>query len=305
MVKSLAGKAIVPVALAVTGFVIVCCILLYSVMKEDMTHTAILHATSLAGVVTKSTHYAMLKSDRETLRNIIENIGEQNDVEHVRIFNKKGVIEFSSNRSELNRFVDKKTAGCIGCHAGPVPAAKLGTMQQARQFVNERGRAVLAITAPVYNEPECYNASCHFHTAGRKVLGTLDIGLSRQPLENAFSTMRGRMIVFSILILILTVGGVAALLRRIILAPIKIMTEYGNEIARGDITRDIPSFEGELGDLAQSLKNIAVSVKRTQEAIKGEVQQNHSEERAGESASPVRGPGRGVPVRTDNDLIER
>jgi methyl-accepting chemotaxis protein len=305
MIKSLAGKAIVPVALAVTGFVIVCCILLYSIMKEDMTRTAILHATSLAGVVVKSTHYAMLRSDRETLRNIIENIGEQNDVEHVRIFNKKGVIEFSSNRGELKRYVDKKTAGCIGCHARPVPAAKLGTMQQARQFVNERGRAVLAITTPVYNEPECYNASCHFHSADRKVLGTLDIGLSRQPLENALSTMRSRMIVFSILILILTVGGVAALLRRILLAPIKLLTEYGNEIARGDISRDIPSFEGELEELAQALKNIAVKMKQIQEATQGTVQHKRADESTGESINPVRESERDAPVQTGNDLIER
>jgi HAMP domain-containing protein len=261
MVKSLVGKAIVPVALAVTGFVIVCCILLYSVLKADMTDTAILHASSLAEVVVKSTRYAMLKSDRETLGNIIDNIGEQHDVEHVRIFNKKGLIEFSANRGEVNRIVDKTTAGCIGCHAGPVPTAKLGAMQQARQFENEQGRAVLAITAPIYNEPECYTAACHFHTANQKVLGTLDIGLSRQPLQKALSTMRSRMIAFSIFILFITVGGVAALLRRMILVPVKNLAEYCDELEQGNYSAEIPRCEGELEKLAQALKKIAVKMK--------------------------------------------
>jgi sensor histidine kinase regulating citrate/malate metabolism len=257
MIKSLAGKAIFPVAMAVTGFVIVCCILLYSVIKSDMTHTATLHASSLANVVVKSTHYSMLTSDRKTLRNIIENVGEQHDVEHVRIFNKKGLIEFSSNPNELNHLVDKKTAGCIGCHAGPTPAAKLGAMQKARTFINEKGREVLAITEPIYNEPECYNAACHFHTSGQKVLGTLDIGLSRKPLRDALAIMRGRMIVFTVLILILTVGGVAALLRRSILTPVKILTGFCNDLAEGKQVREIPEFEGELENLAQALKRVA------------------------------------------------
>jgi sensor histidine kinase regulating citrate/malate metabolism len=256
MIKSLAGKAIIPVAMAVTGFVIVCCILLYTVVKSDMTHTATLHASSLANLVAKSTHYSMLTSDRKTLRSIIENVGEQHEVEHVRIFNKKGLIEFSSNPKELNHLVNKKTAGCIGCHAGPIPTAELGAMQKARTFINEKGREVLAITEPIYNEPECYNAACHFHTSGQKVLGTLDVGLSRKPLRDALATMRGRMIVFTLLVLILSVGGVAALLRISILNPVKMLTRYCNDLADGKPGRKIPKFEGELESLAQSIKRV-------------------------------------------------
>ncbi len=262
MTKTLAGKAVVPVTLAVTGFVVVCCLLLYSIIKSDMTNMASLHATSLADVVVKSTRYSMLTSDREALRNIIKDIGEQHDVEHVRIFNKQGVIEFSSNPAELRHLVDKKTAGCIGCHEGPVPVAKLGTMQQARRFVNEKGREVLAVTAPIYNEPECFNAACHFHTRDRKVLGTLDIGLSRKPLREALATMRGRMIVFTFLILVLTVGGTAALLRRSILTPVRILTDYSKELAGGITDRELPVFEGEMEELARSLKSIANTMKK-------------------------------------------
>ncbi len=262
MIKSLAGKAIIPVSLAVTGFVVVCCILLYSVIKSDMTRTATLHAASLANVVASSTHYSMLTSDRKTLRNIIKNVGEQQGVEHVRIFNKKGLIEFSSNPKELNHLVDKKTAGCIGCHAGPTPTAELGAMQKARTFINENGREVLAITEPIYNEPECYNAACHFHASSQKVLGTLDIGLSKKPLRDALVTMRGRMIVFTVLVLILTVGGVAALLRRSILTPVKILTGFCNEIADGKSIRELPKFEGEMENLARSLKRVEAELKK-------------------------------------------
>jgi HAMP domain-containing protein len=265
MIKSLAGKAVIPGTLAVTGFVVVCCILLYSVMKSDMTAAATQHAVSLANVVAKSTHYSMLTSDRKTLSNIIENVGEQSEVEHVRIFNKAGLIAFSSNPAELHHMVDKKTAGCIGCHSGPKPSAELGAMQKARTFINENGRQVLAITEPIYNEPACYSASCHFHSSDKKVLGTLDIGLSRKPLIDSLVTMRGRMIVFTVLILVLTLGGVAALLSLTILRPVKILTQYCNDIVDGKTHRKIPEFEGELEELSRAVKRATGHVNKSNE----------------------------------------
>jgi len=155
MLRSLTARAIIPVTVSVTGFVIVCCILLYSIMKTDMTNDVIRYETNQAGTIVKSTRYAMRHDDRESLGNIIDNIGTQEGVEHVRIFNKKGLIMFSSNHSETGRLLDKNAAGCVECHSGPVPAATLGDMKQARRFVNEKGKDVIAITAPIYNEPSC------------------------------------------------------------------------------------------------------------------------------------------------------
>jgi hypothetical protein len=73
-------------------------------------------------------------------------------------------------------------------------AATLGDRQQARRFVNKKGKDVIAITAPIYNEPDCYNAACHIHKAEQKILGTLDIGLSAAPLDNNTAVLSMRVI---------------------------------------------------------------------------------------------------------------
>ena len=255
--KSLTARAIVPVAVAVTGFVVICCILLYSVMKTDMINDAVIYETNLADTIVKSTRYAMLKSDREMLSNIISNVGQQKGVEHVRIFNKKGLIMFSEDPTELNRFVDKKTAGCIGCHAGAIPGATLGAMEQARRFVNDRGMEIVAITAPIYNEPSCYDAACHFHSANQKILGTLDIGLSEYPLLKTLSLMRSRMILFSFMVLVLTICGVAALLRRHVFDPLREITEFASNVNQGHLHGKLPGISGELSDLAGNVRAVA------------------------------------------------
>lgn len=217
MFATLAGKTLIPIGLAVTGFMVVCCLILYSVIREDLRRSEIVHATNLADTILKSTRYAMHKSDRETLATIIRNVGEQKGVDHVRIFNKKGVVTFSAKPAEMNRQVDKNAEGCIVCHKGAVPVTNLGTMQQARTFRNPAGMDVIAITAPIYNESDCSNAACHVHLPGQKVLGTLDIGLSRAEHDRSLKLLRIQMAIFTLMCLILTIGGVAALLRKILI----------------------------------------------------------------------------------------
>ncbi len=251
MFKTLARQALVPVGLAVTGFFVVCCLLLYSAIKSGITRDAVFNATSMADTVLKSTRYAMLKDDRETLATVIRNIGEQKGVDHVRIFNKKGVVNFSDKSEELNRQLDKKAEGCIACHSGSTPATTLGTMQQARNFTNPNGKKVLAITAPIYNEPECFNAACHAHPQGQKVLGTLDIGLTQEGLMDLLATIRIQMIVFTILTLILTVGGVTALLRRSVFIPMQRLREFVEESREAENLPESPPH------LPQDLDRIA------------------------------------------------
>ncbi|MFZ3115797.1 MAG: hypothetical protein WA133_13890 [Syntrophales bacterium] len=259
--KSLAARAIVPVAVAVTGFVIICCILLYTVMKTDMINDAVRHETNLADTIVKSTRYAMLKYDCDTLHNIISNIGQQKGVEHVRIFNKKGLIMFSADPAEYKRLVDKKTAGCIGCHSGAIPTSTLGAMEQARHFTNGRGAQIIAITAPIYNESACYNAGCHIHNANQKILGTLDIGLSGEPLLKTLALMRSRMVLFSLMVLFLTVGGAAALLRRHVFGPIRELKNFTGLVNRDAQFDDFPHISGELADLAKDVRGLVYQLR--------------------------------------------
>jgi len=261
MFKSLTARAIIPVTVSVTGFVIVCCILLYAIMKTDMTNDVIRYETNQASTIVKSTRYAMLHDDRESLGNIIDNIGTQENVEHVRIFNKKGLIMFSSNHGETGRLLDKNAAGCIECHSGPVPVASLGDMKQARRFVNDKGRGVIAITAPIYNEPSCTQAACHVHTAEQKILGTLDIGLSAAPLINNLAVMRSRMIVFSIMVLLVTIGGVAALLRRYVFIPLNSLVDFTEKALQG-VEEEILPGAAEIEKLSGNIRSIVKELNR-------------------------------------------
>jgi hypothetical protein len=252
MFDKIAGRALVPVGIVVTGFLFVCFMLLYSAIKDVVVKDSIGHANNLAGIVLKSTRYAMLKSDRELNTAIVQNISQQKGVEHVRIFSKTGIVAFSSNAGEVNRQVDKKAEGCIICHAKKQPITALGNMQKARTFKNAVGEDVLAITTPIYNEPECSDAACHVHPATQKVLGTLDIGLSQDATLSSLSSIRGQMVLFSLLTLILTTAGVIALLKMIVLKPMRKLQEYTERSERNSSLEHPSNLPYELDKIAKS-----------------------------------------------------
>ncbi|GAB6084624.1 HAMP domain-containing protein [Desulfuromonas carbonis] len=257
MFNGIAAKAIIPVTLTVTGFVIVGCLLLHSFIKQDLIANTTRQEVSLADTIVKSTRYAMLKTDREMLQQSLRDIGGQTGVEHVRIFNKKGIVMFSSDPTEIDRAVDKKSAGCSGCHSGATPATRLGPMEQARRFTNGEGKEVLAITAPIYNEASCAILECHPSLDEVKILGTLDIGLSTAPLQSALAQLRTRLAVFCLMVLFLTVGGVSALLLRNVLLPIRDLVGFAEDLAMGRPEPKSPDGSEEIDALVSSLRQLA------------------------------------------------
>ena len=257
MLQKLCIRAMIPVALAVTGFVVLCCILFYTLIRADLAEHAAKQSATLAGMVLKSTRYAMLHDDRETLRNILQNIASQKGVEHARIFNKEGQVMFSGRSEEVARTLDKNAEGCVACHAGPVPIANPELARMTRTFIDARGVETLAVTAPVYNEPECANAACHADPSQRKVLGMLDIGLDQAPQRAALNTLRLRMILFSLMVLVLTVGGVAALLQQQVFLPIRRLTDFTENLSNGIFDSEFPRVCGELESLAGHLRRLA------------------------------------------------
>lgn len=267
MFQSIATRSIIPVGLAVTGFVAICCLSLYSIMKQDMIDDAAQSGRNIANTVALSTRHAMLNNDRQNLGNIIADIGQQKGIEHLRVFNHDGFITFSRIQSEIGHQINKNMEGCNGCHSGVKPAAQLATEKQARRFKNERGVEVLAMSQPIYNEPSCSATTCHYHPQSHKVLGMLDIGLDQEPFQNSLALMRYRMIIFTLMTLVLTVGGVAALLNRSFFIPLQKLVEITSVTEKCGSAKKLESGYGELSLLARNFHSLISRLNDTRESL--------------------------------------
>ncbi len=259
MFRQFATREIVNVAVVVTGFSIVCCILLYTFVKADMKEDSVLYESALADTILKSMKHDMVLSDRASLQETISDIGQLERVKYARIFNHSGVITYSSNSGEVGNTVDQDSDACKKCHKGPKPVTSLVPMEQASVYVNSEGERIMSLMTPIYNEASCSVGECHYHPSEKVLLGGMDFGLSQEQLEASLARLRLRMIIFCVMILILTVAGVTALLWRGVMQPLSELVDYASRCYEGKHEDGPPIGSSEINHIGEILQKLAVS----------------------------------------------
>lgn len=262
MFDNLIARAIVPVTIAVTGFVIFGCLLLYSFIKADMTAEAIRTLNGSASTVVKSTRSAMLEDDQQSIQDIVENIGTREDVQLIKIYDQKGNIRYSGQDAPEDILKVTNTHITEFLQAPP-------SFKEKPKHDVDHSNGFIATSLPIFNEPQCSTAVCHFHSESEPVLGFVSIGISSRYLEKTLSVLRTRMIIFSVMVLFLTVGGVTALLRMNLFLPIIRLTHNAELAAGGTVESDLPKSDHKLGKLNKDFRSLVKQRDQASEELKG------------------------------------
>jgi two-component system NtrC family sensor kinase len=231
--------------------------------NESMINSAI----QASDLIKRSTRYSMLKNDRENLSNIIGTIGQEKEMEGVRIYNKVGKIAFSNDAEEVNTIVDKKIEQCYVCHEKEPAHVYLNTQNRIRILDSNRGYRVLGLINPIENEPECYNASCHGHSPKDKLLGLLDVKISLKSVDEETYKTKKNMVLFSSIMILVTALLFGGFILRLVHVPIRKLAKGTREVAdlNLDYTIDFDSKD-EMGELAQSFNRMTKQLKAANEA---------------------------------------
>ena len=147
-------------------------------MKTLATEATMSDMDRLGNTINLGLHYAMLTYSPESIREIIKNIGTQQGILSIRVYNKKGQIKYSNLLSEIDETTDIKEEACYVCHRANPPQTKLALAERTRFFTDETGHPAIGILRPIVNEPSCVHDSCHVHPADKQILGLLDITVS-------------------------------------------------------------------------------------------------------------------------------
>lgn len=256
MFKKIVLKLIVAVSISITIIISIFAYLNVQSQSEVLFSEIERHTIQLSETVKSSTKFGMLLNDRDYVYNIIKSVGEQPCVEEVRVFNKEGEVIHSSNLDHFGMMVDKKAEACYTCHATDKPLERLSISERTRVFQGDSAR-VMGTINPIYNEPSCYEADCHYHAPEQMVLGVLDITVSLKSTDEEIAKAKIKMIAFA-LIAILAIGGVLLYFARIwIDKPVQRLVEATQNVASGNLNYiiDINSSD-ELGMLARSFNNM-------------------------------------------------
>ena len=213
-------------------------------------------------IIRQGLHASMLRNERERTHEMISLIGREPGVEAVRIYNKQGVITYSTTAREIGASVDRRAEACYVCHAAAQPLSAVPTTERARIYRKAGAYRVLGLINPIPNERPCSEASCHAHPASVSVLGVLDVQMSLEALDAEAAVARRRALGLSLGVVLLSMALVAAILYRAVFQPTQALRRGTERLADGDLAVeiDLPGTD-ELGQLATSFNRMARSLR--------------------------------------------
>ena len=169
-------------------------VLLIRGQREQALQEAIHGSENLAEIIHLSLDHEMRINRRDELRDMLSSVGEQLDIEAVRIYNKDGAIAYSTNSEEVGEVVDIASDACVACHAGPVPVDELDPEDRSRVYGAQNGSTLLGTIRVIRNEEGCQGSGCHASMVEQRVLGVMDVIVDMAPHRSrvASATMPAR-----------------------------------------------------------------------------------------------------------------
>ena len=212
--------------------------------------------SQLGETVKSSTKFDMLLNNRDHLHKIINSIGNDPSILDVRVFNKEGSVIYSSDPDQIGLMVDKKGEACFTCHINDKPIEKLSIADRTRIFSTDSYR-VMGTINPVYNEPSCYEASCHAHSKDQTVLGVIDITESLSEIDGKIAYAKLKMLIFALIAMIAISSVLSYFVRIWIDKPVRELVEATKNVGSGNLNYTIQNeSDDELGILARSFNNM-------------------------------------------------
>jgi two-component system, NtrC family, sensor kinase len=212
--------------------------------------------------IRRSLYTSMLNNERDRMHAMIALMGSEPGVEVIRIYNKRGVITFSSSEREIGQTVDRQAEACSVCHAAAQPLSAVPTAERARIYRGSDTHRVLGLINPIRNEAGCTAASCHAHAPGTLVLGVLDVQMSLASLDTAAAASGRRSMGMAAGVVLLSMLLMAAIVYRAVYRPTLVLRRGTERLAAGDLSVEIAlDRHDEFGVLAKSFNHMAQSLR--------------------------------------------
>lgn len=208
-------------------------------------------------LISRATHDGMLLNRLDEVQRTFERLTQGSDVSAVRCYDKQGRIVLSARPEEIGQRIKSSAPTCRSCHDQQKTNAAT-VFEQAASTGLSAGPGVVRHLQVIPNETSCATAACHYHSPDHKILGVLDVEMSRAPLAAAVATSQGQLI-WTTIVLIFAIGLVAALfVQRFVYRPVSQLHAGTQRIARGDLdTRIDIRGDHELAHLADAFNKMA------------------------------------------------
>lgn len=234
--------------------------------SNQMMDLVLRSANRMSDLIKSSTHYSMLLNRKEDVYETIKMVSKQPGVEGIRIYNKRGVIMFSTDPLEKGTTVNLHAEACFACHDKARPLESLSIDNRMRIYQGGHAYRVLGLINPIRNESQCSSSGCHVSPSERTVLGVLDLRMSLQEVDAALADEQQKMVGVAGVVAVLVAIGSLTFLTVTVHRPVKRLMEATRQLSSGNLGYTIQlDSKDELGELAHSFNDMTKSLQKAEE----------------------------------------
>lgn len=254
MTLRLAGSAL-SLAIGVT-LVAACVSGLAAYLYSTHHFESLLDTTKQAGVaqgelIRAALEHQMIEKDRSLIGQMIQDFGRQPGVANVMLLDRLGTVKYMSGAQPAPQDLGIGSPTCQACHALPPE------QRNASRAIETREGSILRTMVPIRNHDACYRC----HDPAQKVNGILVFDLDVSPLRAAMNTDVRWMVAGSGALIFLLVGGIAVLIRLVVVRRLQRVEAAARRIVSGDLEQRVQDEGSDtISYLAREFNTMADSV---------------------------------------------
>ena len=237
--SSIYGRVVFIIAGSLIVVFILFNVVFRSVYMDFFNRTIRQNGQNVSSIVEGALYYSMLENDKAMLQRSLDIISTMSGIDEVNMYDDQDRLAYTSVGADL------EVAGnpnCTECHGGI--SEMFSPKEQAYRVVENMpgcglrqtasGSRHLLIRQPIFNEPSCYTSSCHAHSAGDEILGSLLITLPLEDLDTFAEESTTDLLLLATLITLLLVTFLIVFTRKNIKDPLNSLMRASEAVSRGD-----------------------------------------------------------------------
>jgi two-component system NtrC family sensor kinase len=250
----LAGKFAVAVCILMGAVGLLFSLMFYRYEKAIMLKGLAEHARFASDLVMRGIHYGMLTAQRDVIQQNVEKLGSSEGISGIVIYDRQGKVFAATDRRRIGSSI----------RIDPyVRDAFEGRSRRPELTTDSAEQKALRHLTPIFTEPSCSAAQCHFHPAEERVLGVLEMDLTATSvLESSRRILLGTFL-FGALFAAIVSLALILILYKLVTKPLGIMEEGMRRLARGDFEHPIEIHtRDEMEFLASTFNSMTQDIKR-------------------------------------------
>jgi len=236
--------------------------------RRHLERDALADAARTSSVIKRNTSYYMLRNQRDGLYHSITEMADEPGMLRIRIINDQSRISFSSDPSEIGKYVDRNMKAQDTPPTGPDAIQLANLMESFRTYSLPNKERALGVVDPIENSPACSSAECHAHPAEAKTLGILDTNISLASSQQNVAESTRQVLIYTILAILGVAILISEFVRGMLGGPLRALMEGTHRLGSGELGYQIPQQpSGELQDLANSFNTMSRQIQEAHDEI--------------------------------------